>query len=261
MDRCFVMQPFDGGVFDKRYEDTYSIAIRDAGLEPYRVDQDPKVSIPIQDIENGIRDSKICFAEITQDNPNVWFELGYAISAGKEVVLVCSAERKTRFPFDIQHRTIIKYDTESASDYEKLKDRITSRLQALIQKDKTLPQISELTNLKRIEGLEPHEIVFLAAMAENLDHPEDHVTAYQIKNDMEKSGFTKVAATLALKSLLQKGLVISDQYNEWNNEPYIGFSFTENGWGWVLQNQSQFLLKKTDSKPTAFDDFDDDIPF
>ncbi len=260
MDRCFVMQPFDGGVFDKRYEDTFSIAIRNAGLEPYRVDQDPKVSIPIQDIENGIRDAKICFAEITQDNPNVWFELGYAISAGKEVVMVCASERKTKFPFDVQHRSIIRYDTESASDYEKLKERITARLNALILKDKTLPQISELAKLKRIEGLEQHEIVFLAAMAENLDHPEDHVTAYQIKNDMEKSGFTKVAATLALKSLLQKNLVFSDKYQEWNTEPYIGFSFTETGWNWVLENQSQFLLKKPTSKPD-FSDFKDDIPF
>jgi len=67
------MQPFDGGTFDKRYEDTFAHAIRDAGLEPYRVDQDPKVSIPIQDIESGIRDSRICFAEITLDNPNVLF--------------------------------------------------------------------------------------------------------------------------------------------------------------------------------------------
>ncbi|MFL9709426.1 hypothetical protein [Methylobacillus sp. Pita1] len=254
------MQPFDGGIFDKRYEDTFSKAIIDAGLEPYRVDQDPKVSIPIQDIENGIRDSKICFAEITQDNPNVWFELGYAISAGKEVVMVCSAERKIKFPFDVQHRSIIKYDTDSASDYEKLKERITSRLKALIQKDKTLPQISELTNLNTIEGLEQHEIVFLAAMAENLDHPEDHVTAYQIKNDMEKSGFTKIAANLALKSLMKKNLVSSNNYQEWNSEPYIGFSFTEDGWNWVISNQSQFLLKKPITKPD-FSDFEDDIPF
>lgn len=259
MDRCFVMQPFDGGVFDKRYEDTFAVAIKEAGLEPYRVDQDPKVSIPIQDIENGIRDSKICFAEITLDNPNVWFELGYAIASGKEVVMVCSSDRHTKFPFDVQHRSIIKYDTESASDYEKLKERITSKLKALVQKERTLPQLSELTKLSSIEGLEQHEIVFLAAMAENLDHPEDHVTAYQIKSDMEKTGFTKVASTLALKSLLQKDLVFSDKYQEWNSEPYIGFSLTEKGWNWVLNNQDQFLLKKPEVK-SALDDFDD-IPF
>jgi len=99
------MQPFDGDKFDRRYVDVFEPAIRDAGLEPYRVDQDPKVSIPIQDIESGIRNSALCLAEITLDNPNVWFELGFAIASGKEVVLVCSDERTTRFPFCVFQRS------------------------------------------------------------------------------------------------------------------------------------------------------------
>ena len=93
MKTCFVMQPFDQGVFDQRYEDVIKPAINDAGLEAYRVDQDPKVSIPIKEIENGIREATICLAEITVDNPNVWFELGYAIACRKQVVLICSEER------------------------------------------------------------------------------------------------------------------------------------------------------------------------
>lgn len=101
MPSCFVIQPFDGGKFDNRFNDVYSPAIIDAELEPYRVDQDPKVSIPIQDIEKGIRESRLCLADITIDNPNVWFELGYAIACGKEVVLVCPKERQSKFPFDI----------------------------------------------------------------------------------------------------------------------------------------------------------------
>ena len=55
MRKCFVMQPFDKGVFDKRYESVFSPAISAAGVEPYRVDRDPSVSIPIQEIENGMR--------------------------------------------------------------------------------------------------------------------------------------------------------------------------------------------------------------
>ena len=74
MGTCFVMQPFDGDVYDKRYDDVFAPAIRDAGLETYRVDKDPGVSIPINDIEPGIRNAQICFAEITTDNPNVWFD-------------------------------------------------------------------------------------------------------------------------------------------------------------------------------------------
>jgi hypothetical protein len=59
-------------------------AIEEAGLEPYRVDRDPSVSIPINDIEKGIRDAAVCFADITLDNPNVWFELGYALASERK---------------------------------------------------------------------------------------------------------------------------------------------------------------------------------
>ena len=153
MSTCFVMQPFDGAAFDKRYDDVFAPAIVAAGLTPYRVDQDPKVSIPIQDIENGIREAGLCLADVTLDNPNVWFELGFAIASGKEVVLVCSNERTTRFPFDIQHRTIIKYQTSSTSDFEKLKVGITTRIKAYLEKTEALSNISEISKLTKFEGL------------------------------------------------------------------------------------------------------------
>jgi len=249
------MQPFDGGTFDKRYQDIFAPAIKNAGLEPYRVDQDPKVSIPIQDIERGIRDSKICFAEITLDNPNVWFELGYAFASGKEVVLVCSDERTTKFPFDVQHRTIIKYSTSSTSDFKKLELDITAKITAYFEKAETLSNVSELAKLTSFEGLDSHEVVALAAIAQNLDYPTDNASTYIIKRDMEASGFTKVAASLALKSLLQKGLIALGEYEDpQNGEPYFGYTFTNDGWDWVLDNKKRFVLEQ---KPPKVDD----IPF
>ena len=119
MGTCFVIQPFDRGPYDKRYEDVFEPAISEVGLEPYRVDRDPGVSIPIEDIQSGIRASDVCLAEITTDNPNVWFELGFALASHKPVVLVCSEERE-KFPFDVQHRTIITYATDSPRDFERL---------------------------------------------------------------------------------------------------------------------------------------------
>src|SRR4029077_17922896 len=73
MEKCFVIQPFDNGIFDKRYEDIFEPAIKSAGFEAYRIDRDPSVRIPIEEIEKGISESAFCFAEITTDNPNVWY--------------------------------------------------------------------------------------------------------------------------------------------------------------------------------------------
>jgi len=140
---CFVMQPFDNGSFDKRYDSIFKPAINAACIEPYRVDHDPSVSLPIQEIESGIRNSTICFADISTDNPNVWFELGFALAIPKEVVIICSDERKTKYPFDVQHRTITKYATGSPQDFNELEKKITERIIAILKKNEPAPQAWE----------------------------------------------------------------------------------------------------------------------
>ena len=142
MPTCFVIQPFDGGAFDKRYDDVFVPAIRAAGLEPYRVDRDPAVVIPIEEIEDGIRRADLCLADISLPNPNVWFEVGFTIAAGKPLVLVCSYDSSRKFPFDIQHRAVIVYRTESASDFQTLAGQITERLKAALRKEDTLEKLA-----------------------------------------------------------------------------------------------------------------------
>ena len=48
---CFVIQPFDGGPYDKRYDEIIGPAIVAAGLTPYRVDRDRKVDNVIEHIQ------------------------------------------------------------------------------------------------------------------------------------------------------------------------------------------------------------------
>jgi nucleoside 2-deoxyribosyltransferase len=239
------MQPFDGGTFDQRFAEVFAPAIKEAGLEPYRVDQDPGVSIPIQDIESGIRQSQICLAEITLDNPNVWFELGFAIACKKEVVLVCSDARTTKFPFDVQHRTIITYKTGSPSDFDKLRSNIAAKIKAYLAKSETLEEIVEMPHLTAASaGLADHEVVALAVVMENLSNEHDHVSSGRIQQDMESSGHTRLATMFALKSLLKKRLLESEQCYDRDGDAYYGYKLTESGWDWMLANQNKFAMRK-----------------
>ena len=138
MPTCFVIQPFDRGKFDKRFSDVFKPAIEQCGLEAYRVDEDPSAEIPIEAIEKGIRESAICLADITLDNPNVWYELGFAIASQRPVVMACATERTSKFPFDVQHRNIIHYNSESSSDFQELKAKIEARIEATIKKSESL---------------------------------------------------------------------------------------------------------------------------
>jgi hypothetical protein len=242
MNRCFVMQPFDGGIFDKRYESVYSPAIAAANLEPYRVDRDPSVSVPIQDIENGIREAEICLADITTDNPNVWFELGFALAIPREVVLVCSDERVTKYPFDVQHRTIIKYATGAPQDFEELKAKITKRILAVLKKSEDIERVTSLPVVKDTEGLNQHELVALVTVMQNSFISNDYVPGYIMRKDMRNAGFTDIAVSIGLKTLIKKGMVESDLFNDENGEPYLVYKTTLKGEQWIIDNQDKLQL-------------------
>lgn len=128
---CFIIQPYDkGGKFDKRYKDTIKPTIAECGYIPYRVDEDYGATIPIEAIESGLKQSHIVVAEITTNNPNVWFELGFALALNKPIVLLCSDERKGKTPFDVRHRTILRYRTGSSSDFDELRQQLKLSLRA-----------------------------------------------------------------------------------------------------------------------------------
>ena len=260
MAKCFIIQPFDKGKFDQRYQDSFEPAIRGTGLEPYRIDGDWSVRIPIEEIEKGIRSCALCFADITIDNPNVWYELGYAYACGKDVVMVCSDERVGNFPFDIQHKQVLKYQTKSKSDFEILESSIASKIQALLKTSKTIKTLIE-TPVVEQEGLNSHEIALLLLTAENQFSTEDTMGVYSLKDEMGKAGYTQIATGVALRLLNRKGLIETAMESDWNNNSYLTCKLTEKGEDWVLSNQDKLIFRKDYKQQSLSTSEDDDLPF
>ena len=258
MGKCFVIQPFDKGTFDKRYVDIFQPAIMIAGYEPYRIDNDLTVSIPINDIEKGISESEICFAEISSNNPNVWYELGFAFACGKEVILVCSDERVGKFPFDIQHRQIITYQTRSSSDYTELGESITKKILALKHKAEKIIKLNS-TPVVKTEGLTGHEIAIIILIMENQLTLNNGVAIYNLKDEMGKSGYTNIATAIGMMTLEKNGMIeIFKQADDYNrNEEYDACRVTELGRNWILANQHLLQFRKPAATATVIDD----LPF
>lgn len=254
MRRCFVIQPFDKGPFDQRYEDVLSPAIKTADLEPYRVDLDPAVSIPIDSIEKGIEGSDVCLADITLDNPNVWFEVGYAIAADKEVVFICSEERYTPFPFDVQHRTITKYATASPRDFKELERKIAERLKAVLKSNEGLKAVSKLSPTQETEGLTPHEAAALIILTEHSLTPESTTVPGNIVESMRRAGFTDIAASLGLRALHAKDYLEYVAESDDFDHTYQACRLTAKGLRWIQNNQGTLVLKVEKIN-------DEDIPF
>lgn len=273
MGRCFVMQPFDDGPFDNRYEQVFAPAITNAGLEPYRVDRDPNVTIPIDEIEAGIRNADVCLAEISLDKPNVWYELGFAIAAQKEVILVCIEERRSAFPFDVQHRAIIRYRTEAPRDFDIVKEKVTARLKAILAKEASINRASELSPIASVHGLQNHEISCLICIAQPLDSFDDSTPTYLIRQAMERHGYLDIAVAMALNSLVNKNMAAIEVEEDINGHKSYQYSLTTAGFQWLEANQNRLVLhvpqeekmaksrSRRPAPPVLIDDTDEADPF
>lgn len=254
MATCFVIQPFDSGKFDKRFNDIYKPAIEAAGLEAYRVDQDPGVQVPIDSIEKGIRQAAVCLADITADNPNVWYELGFAYAASKPVVMVCSEERiGKKYPFDIQHRSIIPYLADAPSDFDKLRANLTAKIAAIVKQDAVLEKIAEESPITPVHGLSPPEVLVLAVIAGDVYLPDQATTVNSAKRAAERAGVTNMGFNLAVRRLLQKSFIREqDIYNDQDNESYAGLAIASLGWDWIDSNEAQFVLTRPEKREEDF---------
>ncbi|HKG07180.1 MAG TPA: hypothetical protein VKB19_12010 [Pedobacter sp.] len=263
MGNCFVIQPFDNDKFDRRYKDIFSPAILKTGLNPYRIDQDLSVKIPIEDIEKGITDSSICFAEITTDNPNVWYELGFAIASRKDVILVCSDERQGAFPFDIRHRQIIKYSTGSSSDFHTLGEAITNKIKAIQQTEDKVITLNQMPVVPT-EGLSSHEVALLILVMQSALAPDDSVALYNLRSEMEKAGYTDIATSVALRTLSKNEMIETFKDGDYNGNEYFCCRLTSKGEAWMLSNQHMFEFRTKNNNETVQiqpPGEDDDLPF
>jgi hypothetical protein len=164
---------------------------------------------------------------------------------------------RERFPFDIQHRHVIRYANQSVSDFAELRAKIVQRAKALLLKDTSLQKLSVATELVPVEGLNQAEMAVLVSIAGNLETPHDHVSTYLLRRDIEGSGFTKMAAIIGIKSLTAKGFIDYNVYSDDRGEDYQAYSLTDKGWAWIMGNQDRFKMVRADPKLKL----DEDVPF
>jgi hypothetical protein len=138
LDTCFVMMPF-GQWFDRYYQEIYVPAIREAGLEPVRADELFTTGSVVEQIWEQIEKSKVLLADLTDKNPNVFYELGLAHAAVKPVVF--TAGKLDDVPFDLRHLRVIIYDVREPQWASRLTRQITDYLvNAKADPGKSIPQ-------------------------------------------------------------------------------------------------------------------------
>lgn len=104
--QCFVIMPFTESWSNRVYE-TLQAACLEVGYGCIRAD-DVHGRLILQDIWQKINESGILIADLTGNNPNVFYELGIAHTLGKDVVPIIQLGSK--IPFDQTPFRTIHYD-------------------------------------------------------------------------------------------------------------------------------------------------------
>jgi hypothetical protein len=99
--------------YAKEFNNAYYFGIKhpveQRGRKSERVDQDAFTGDIVERVKHRISTSELVIADITGNNPNVFFEVGYAEGVGRPVILI-SQEQET--PFDLRTRRQIRYDPQ-----------------------------------------------------------------------------------------------------------------------------------------------------
>lgn len=117
---CFIIMPFTDKL-NPIYESIIKPVIKDLKLECLRADEIFTSKPIIEDIWDNIKKARFLIADLTERNPNVFYELGLAHALNKEVILL--TQDINDVPFDLRHFRIIVYQ-DSISGADKLKSTL-----------------------------------------------------------------------------------------------------------------------------------------
>jgi|SRR5712671_528171 len=154
---AFVLMPFD-----TEFDDLYQLGIKEVaakvGVIAERVDEQKFSESVLERIYRQIDAADIVIAEMTGQNPNVFYEVGYAHA--KDKLCILSTTDASDIPFDLKHRRHIIHQRSIL----KLGQGLTAELawaRAELEKRRKSPfriKLSTWTDLKRTEYYDTIEL-------------------------------------------------------------------------------------------------------
>ncbi len=162
---CFIVMPFgqkplqDGHTydFDKVYRVIITRAVQEAGMRPLRADETVGSGLIHSDMFKDLRDRPVVLADLSLENPNVFYELGIRhVMSPSGTVLMC--RKGTTLPFDVGHQRVIFYNFDGAAlDWEEVENTVKAlklALQEAARKELDSPVHALLTHVLRFNGSE-----------------------------------------------------------------------------------------------------------
>lgn len=204
--KCFIIMPF-GGWFDKYYFEIYVPAIEAAGLEAKRADDLYRPGNIVNDIWNYTKDATVILADLTNKNPNVFYELGLAHAITKPAVLITASMDDV--PFDLRSLRVIEYDKNSPKWGEILQDKITKALLETMKnpEDAIPPTFLEVAKGEKLKvSPEEKEILELRKEMDSLKREIRSGKNSRDRMQIREEEIEPFEAEMLIKNYLDRGL-------------------------------------------------------
>ena len=118
--KCFVIMPFAES-FDGIWRTVVKPVVEATGDECLRADDIFVPGSVIADVVNSIREADYIIADVSLQNPNVYYELGFAHALDKPAILISSD--LSQLPFDLNNQKVIRY-SDTAGGAEALRESL-----------------------------------------------------------------------------------------------------------------------------------------
>lgn len=124
-DLCFVLMAFESP-YTEIYDKVIKPTVESEGFRCIKSDDIFSTTSVIEDIWSNINKASLIIAEISNNNPNVMYELGICHTVGKEVMMI--TQHPENIPFNFRHLRAYPYRNDIAGSVE-IKKNISSMIQ------------------------------------------------------------------------------------------------------------------------------------
>ena len=143
--QVFMVMPFSNEIADNNYSHSVKPLCENLNLEIRRADEIFGTSPIYEDIVKEIQEASVIIVDITDKNPNVFYELGMTHTLKQSRTVMITQDKFDELPFDIAHFRIISYQNSIKGKVEFEKKLSATLLNLLSDRKETFKKEFELT--------------------------------------------------------------------------------------------------------------------
>lgn len=211
MKKCFIVCPIGSEGSDTRtrsdqlFKHIITPVCKEFAFDPIRIDMQNTAGSLTEEIIEHICNDELVIADLTDSNPNAFYEIGYRAALKKPVIHLMSKD--SSIPFDVSSIRTFTYDLTNLDAVEEIKRRLTQTINSMNFDSSDSVETSDCTNdmvnvqiLQEIFKIQD-SIAKLSASIETKDSSAVSVLADKLANTATKTPDAVLMETLLPKFL------------------------------------------------------------